>query len=365
MADVEDVASDIDIESDDSPAIDVAGGIGEVPVAGSAVGLAGDTFGAGQSVAGLLNGGENEPGVGEVALEAGDVLTDAGSFVAECSDTVTSMVTNPAGWLAGNGLDFLLELITPLQDALDTVTGDAPALETAAGNFVSIGEGLQQMSENFVEVADTSLAGWNGEAADAARDQLADFADGISGIAAHSGHVAEMLEASAMVMEAVEEAVKSLISDFVGWLIMTWVPALASSVASLGSSIAAAQAVTATRAAITSSRVGRTVQRLVDLLRKVSAFFDKIKRLLGTGGGMLGKALGGNAGSSVGSSVGEAVFAGGSAYVQQRTGFDPGAAPLEMAPSFADHHVAQAQDGSPDIPEEQPSHTGTRQNLDV
>lgn len=282
MADVEDVASDIDIESydSDSPVLDPGGALGEVPVVGSGIDAAGSAFGAGQSVAGLISGGDSETGVAETAMDAGNAIGDANSFVQECSGLAGSIIPDPIGWLVSNGLDIVLELVTPLQDALNEVTGDSAALETAAGNFAGIGDGLRSLSDNFVEVADSSLAEWDGEAADAARRKLAEFADGINGIAQHSGHVTDILNASAMVMDVVEDTVKSLISDFVSWLIMTWVPALAASVATAGASVAAAWSVSLARAGITTSRVARTVQRLLDVLEKIANFFDKIKAVL-------------------------------------------------------------------------------------
>ncbi|MDV6013138.1 hypothetical protein [Haloechinothrix sp. LS1_15] len=381
MAEVEDVASGIELDSHDAPTIDPHGAVSEIPIYGSARDLSSDLMGTGQSVAGLLHGGENEPGVAEVAAEAGELVTDTGSFVAECANTASSMITSPGTWLASNGLDFLLEYITPLQDMLNQVTGDAAALERAAGNFTSIGEGLQAMSTNFVDVADSSLAEWAGDGADRARERLAEFADGISGIAAHSGNVADILRSSAMMMEAVETAVKSLISELVGNLIEIWLPALAASVVSFGTSVAAAKGVTAARVATTSTRVGRLVNRLMGLLRKLANFFNRISGTLKRGGGVLGKALGGERGQKIGEiggkAFGKAFIDGAGEYVQQRTGIDVGALTdttdenkstfgnfLDAGSTFADHHLPDSESSGSTIPDEVPSDAEVRRDLD-
>src|SRR5699024_7804490 len=190
-----------------------------------------------------------------------DVMMDGESFIDSCMDVVGG-ITDPVAWLVSNGLDFLVSNIQPLQDALHEVTGDGPALEQAAENFTTIGEGLQDMRTNFEQEVGESLQGWTGYAAQTAGTRLAEFSSGIGGVAGQAGQISQLLQASSKIMTTIEEFIKGLIADLVAFLIEIWVPALASSVFTLGGSTAAAASATAAKAAATIARSTGQVNKL-------------------------------------------------------------------------------------------------------
>lgn len=228
-----------------------------------------------ETVTNIWQGLPEDPDVADIMLHAGDVVTDAAGFTAECAMEAGMAVLDPVGWLVSNGLNMVLHLVTPLQDALHMVSGDGPALSTASDDFAAIGNGLVEYAGEFVRVADESLADWEGEASDTARQALADFAQGIEGVATSAGSVAEILKMSSMLMTVVEEVIKAIISELVTWLIWIWLPALASSVVSLGSSVAAAMSASVAKAASTFSRVTSKMGKLGKLLDKILEFFQK------------------------------------------------------------------------------------------
>ncbi|WP_197320631.1 WXG100 family type VII secretion target [Saccharomonospora sp. NB11] len=228
-----------------------------------------------ETVTNIWQGLPDDPDVADVMLHAGNVITDAAGFTAECAMEVGSAVLDPVGWLVSNGLSMVLHLVTPLQDALHMVSGDGPALSTASGDFAAIGNGLVQYAGEFVRVADEALADWEGEASDTARRALGDFAKGIEGVATSAGGVAEILKMSSMLMTVVEEVIKAIITELVTWLIWIWLPALASSVVSLGSSVAAAMSASIAKAGSMFSRVTSKMGKLGKLLDKILEFFQK------------------------------------------------------------------------------------------
>ncbi len=216
-------------------------------------------------------------------FQPGDIGTIAASgagFVASCSG-VADIASDPIGWLVGQGLSFLMNVCQPVQDAIHLVSGDGPALANAAANFNSIGVGLQQYGKKFIEDAKTSLAQWDGPAAEAAADKLAKFSHGIDGIAGQAGDVAQLLQISSMVMTVIEEFIKAILTEFITWLIMIWIPALAAAVPTAGGSTAAAGAGTATRAASTTSKVQKFLNKLRELLDKIKQFLSKLKEFFG------------------------------------------------------------------------------------
>jgi hypothetical protein len=277
MSDVEDATAGVKIESDDTGVIDTAAIPGALPgLEGTAISLGQSSFGLGQSVGELVRDPASDSDIVDVGLEAAGVLADTAGFVNECATMAGDIASDPLGWLVGQGLDFLYSVVTPLQDALRFVSGDGPALEMAAGNFAGIGEGLQSMAANFVEVADSSLADWDGDAASAARAALAEFTDGMNGVAAKSGNVAEILHGSSMLMTIVEEVIKAIITELVKWLIMIWVPALAAAIPTAGASTGAAGAATGVQAGMTGGRVSRIVAKLQQILTQIKNWLAKL-----------------------------------------------------------------------------------------
>ncbi|HVV14310.1 WXG100 family type VII secretion target [Amycolatopsis sp.] len=234
----------------------------------------GSGYGTFNTVKGALADGQVSGG--EIAGIAGS----AAGFVSSCM-SVSSIATDPVGWLVGQGLNFLMTVVQPLQDAIHFVSGDGPALAAAAGNFGAIGTGLQQYSQKFVQEAQASLANWDGDAADAAATKLAQFAEGIDGIAGQSGDIAQLLQISSMVMQVIEEFIKAILTELITWLIMIWIPALAAAVPTCGGSTAAAGTATGVRAAQTGSKVSRYVQKLKELLDTVKNFLVKLKDFFG------------------------------------------------------------------------------------
>lgn len=270
MADVSDSTSGIKVKAYDSTTL------GNLAKSGPLVGH----YNKGKSVYDSLTSWPNDPDVEDLSLHAGGIIADTAGFIQGCASEAMSIASDPLGWLISQGLNFLLNIVQPLQDALHAVTGDGPALSKAAGNFASIGQGLEAMSEDFVRVADEALKEWHGEAADAAKVALAKFAKGVSGVSAKSGNISEMLAMSSMLMTVIEEVLKAIITELISWLIMIWIPALAAAVPTAGASTAAAGSATAVKGSMTAAKTTQKVSKLQQILSVIKAWFAKFKATL-------------------------------------------------------------------------------------
>jgi hypothetical protein len=256
---------------------------------------------AGEAIAGELSGItiNKEMGYGEkvargiplagglvsagLALEGGDVRGAAvagATFVQSCKDAVSGIATDPLGWLVGQGLNFLITVVQPLQDLIHFVSGDGPALLNAAGNFQKIGQGLQQYAEKFLQDAEEALKTWVGEAKEAAAARLEQFAMGIQGTAGQSGDVAQMLQISSMIMIVIEDFIKAVLTELVTWLIMIWIPALAAAAPTFGGSIAAAWSGTAVKGATTTAKATKQVSKLQKMLNLLKDLLAKLKTIM-------------------------------------------------------------------------------------
>ncbi|MBB4686485.1 hypothetical protein [Amycolatopsis jiangsuensis] len=255
-----------DIKSyDDSLGQNALDAAKKAPVLGKAV----------STIAGAKENIESAEDAGDIVAASGQLVQEGAAFVAGAAVDVASFALDPIGSLVSSGLNMLIELIQPLQDALHFVTGDGPSLKTASGNFVEIGKGFVTLADDFVKTGDEALKDWQGEGGEAAKKALAQFADGIRGIGSSAGAVAETLQMWSMVMTVIEEVVKAIISELVSWLIYLWLPALAASVVSVGTSVAAAMTASVAKVAGVVSKVTRHLGKLGQLLEKFATFLAK------------------------------------------------------------------------------------------
>jgi hypothetical protein len=271
MAEIIGGTTGITITTQDDPGVINTGEIvPSLPIVGGGVALY-------NSAAGALSDGQLDGG------EITGLAMEGSSFISSCTDAVSSAAADPIGWLISQGLGFLISVFEPLQDLIHLVSGDGPALSTAAENFNNIGAGLTKFGEQFDEDARAVLSRWEGAAADSAAEKLGAFGNGISGITAQAGNIAQLLQISSMVMTVIEEFIKALLTELISWAIMIWIPALAAAFWTAGASTAAAGAATATRATSTVSRatsqvswLRRILDAIKELLAKLTNFFKQV-----------------------------------------------------------------------------------------
>ncbi|MEV4148995.1 hypothetical protein AB0J40_35425 [Amycolatopsis sp. NPDC049691] len=254
--------------------VNVGHAVKATPFVGSAVTVGKDVVSVVEAA-----GAPHPDGV-DIALGLGTIATDTTSFIQSSASTITDIATDPLGWLVGQGLNFLISAVQPIQDAIHFVSGDGPALGVAADNFNAIATGLDQLAKNFAEVADTSLAGWRGDAGDAARRSLGEFAHGIGGVSAKSGDQARMLQLSSMLMSFVEDLIKAILTELVTWLVMIWIPALAAAVPTCGASVATAGTASEVKLGTTAAKTTQKVSKVRELLQKILDWLRKMKAKL-------------------------------------------------------------------------------------
>ena len=204
------------------------------------------------------------------------LISEGVAFLGSIGSAASNFAQDPIGWLVGQGLNFLISVVQPLEDAIHMVSGDGPALQQAAENFGAIAKGVGELRSKFDEELANSVQTWGGEAADVASSKLGEFANGITGVSEQAGEMAQLLQMSSMVMTIIEDVIKAILTELITWLIMIWIPALAAAVPSFGASTAAAGAATGVRVATTGSRVARLVARLRQLLAKIMDFLRKL-----------------------------------------------------------------------------------------
>lgn len=238
---------------------------GMVPVAGEAY----------KSIKSTAQAIGDVDGISDLDDAAKQMAGSGASFIGGAYADAAMFTMDPIGYLVGAGLNMLLELVQPLQDALHYVSGDGPSIGQASDNFGQIGQGFVALAEDFQDTGDKALTEWKEEAANAAREALADFSTGIKGVGSAAGSVAEVLKIWSMIMVVIEEVIKGIITELVSWLITLWLPALAASVISFGSSVAAAMTASVAKVASVFTKVSKHLGKLGKLLDELGKFLVK------------------------------------------------------------------------------------------
>jgi len=237
--------------------------------------VVGTVYKSGKSIAEHAKELSEADDFGDLASASGKLAGDGAKFVGSAAMDVTFFAMDPIGWLVSHGLDMLLELVQPLQDALHQVSGNGPAIGHASDEFVTIAQGFVALADDFEKTGDTALKDWQDNAGEAARAALGDFSSGIRGVGSSAGSVAEVLQMWSMVMVVIEEVIKAIISELVSWLITIWLPALAASVISFGGTVAAAMTASIAKAASVFQKVTKHLGTFGKLLDEFMAFLVK------------------------------------------------------------------------------------------
>jgi len=205
-------------------------------------------------------------------------LNNIASAAADLGINVVSYMADPLNFLIGAGLGFLIDVIQPLEDALGLVTGNPERMEAEIAKWERVQTALKPLSEEIRSAANEGLISWEGKAANAAKQRLNLFADGVAATGEDVSQIVMILNIAKTVMDIAQAFVISLMATFVEWLIYTWVPALAAAGPTFGASTAAAGAATGVQAGVVTSRLSAFLTRVVNVLRRLRLVLTRLHR---------------------------------------------------------------------------------------
>jgi hypothetical protein len=136
---------------------------------------------------------------------------NAGSFLVDPFSTLLSM-----------GIEWAMEQIEPLKEALDWLTGDPETIRTLAMTWTNISEELFAIGEEFQVALETEITGWDDDAADAYQAMASvnihlagAFGSTAAGMASAVGGAGELVT---MVREFIRGFIADCIAKVVVWL---------------------------------------------------------------------------------------------------------------------------------------------------
>ena len=214
------------------------------------------------------------------AYGIGSLVKDVNSFTSGHSG---ALMGDPLEALIEAGLGFLIDLVAPLKDALNLVTGDPDGLNAKAEEWAAVAAGLRSLGPRTVQTAAATNSTWSGAAADAFRTKISNFERGALSVAGQADSVADVLRVSATLMDGAQGIIKGIIASWVEYAILTEAAAAAASFFTFGASEAAGQAAVAGEAAAAcgdgADAVGQTssmLERIAQTIREVEGEFSQL-----------------------------------------------------------------------------------------
>ncbi|MFC4911927.1 WXG100 family type VII secretion target [Actinomadura gamaensis] len=222
----------------------------------------------------------NVPGWSQVAkgvkhYENEDFSSLAGD-VADIGYTGFTAWMDPLGALVSAGVGFLIDVIKPLHDMLTWVTGDDGAISDHRDEWDKVAKDLNGLADQMSTDLEHDLTDWLGPASEQGKARIAEFIQGTRDTANAIGDIKGLLALTAALCDTAMSTLKDLISQFVEWLIITWLAAQAAAIPTLGGSEAAAAAATEAEAAVATTRGARIVQKVVQVFKKLAAVVRRI-----------------------------------------------------------------------------------------
>lgn len=219
----------------------------------------------------------NNPETSGVAANIGSAIGMAGG-IADFGLQITSMVGsfdidankfNPSGMLGGFALDFLLYLITPLEDLLYEVSGNPDQMQDQIVVWERVGIALQALSDEVAESTPNALSEWSGGSANAASAAIEKLTKSITAMANGTDGMQQTLAWAQALANLIFEVIKTIIAKLLEFLIMWGVPALAAAKPTFGASVAkfslaaAKQAATSMIGASLKATIAMTVSQIL------------------------------------------------------------------------------------------------------
>lgn len=257
-------------------------GVFDLGGAASAVPVLGHTINSGSAIWDMCTG--------ESTLQEGGAQIL--SSVVDLGMQANSLASDPLGTLISWGLDFLVGLIQPLEDALEWVSGSPDQMRDAATIWGRVSEADVKLSEALAETL-TPLAEWTTSDGETAKGRIDDLAASIFGLAKSAGGLESVLSWAQALAEIIKEAIKWLISELLRFFLIVVFPKVAAAVATFGASLASAVGLAVAESA-------RVTMRATTFINRVKQAFAVLKDVFAK---FLSEALPGIAISSLQNSV--------------------------------------------------------------
>ncbi|WP_409186160.1 DUF6531 domain-containing protein [Amycolatopsis sp. VS8301801F10] len=186
-----------------------------------------------------------------------------------------TIAMNPVGTLISYGLNWLIEHVKPLQDALNQLAGDGDQIAAYSQTWKNVGAATQQAAKDLAETVQKDTANWLGGGADAYRENLKKKIDHINAAATCANTIGTVVEVVGVVTAAVRCLVRDMITQAVGDFIQDALEEVFS--LGLGTPVVVAQVVEQVSAWI--EKIGALIKKLINSVEKLRPMMSKLEEI--------------------------------------------------------------------------------------
>lgn len=163
--------------------------------------------GIGEDIADIVSAIESESWVDASLAGVGATLSAVGFL-------------DPLGAIVSTGVSWLIELIGPLRELLDDLTGDADILTAHAQTWTNMAEELQAIKDDLAKFMESDITGWQDDAADAYKANMGHNLEGTSGLAQLCAAISAATTGAGTLVTVTRELVRDLIAQLVATLLI-------------------------------------------------------------------------------------------------------------------------------------------------
>lgn len=203
------------------------------------------------------------------AIESGDWVSGAVAGIG-MGLNVASVAIDPFSSLLAMGIEWAMEQVEPLKEALDWLAGDPETVETHAITWDNMANELFAIGDELQARLEGDLEGWQGQAAEAYRSMLSVNIDITYGAGGTALGMASATRGAGGLVTAVREFVRGFIADCIARVVV-W---LAEVVFSLGLATPVVAAQMAAAVVKWTGRIFGILMGLIDSITNLRALLD-------------------------------------------------------------------------------------------
>jgi RHS repeat-associated protein len=208
------------------------------------------------------------------AVESGSWIEGGISALGAGMDLLT-MAMNPVGTLISYGLNWLIEHVKPLQDALNHLAGDGDQIAAYSATWANVAKAVEGAGKSLTDAVAKETANWSGPAADAYRKHAEGKINGLSTIVTCANAISTVVKVVGVITGVVRGLVRDMVTQAIGDFIQDALEEIFS--LGLGTPFVVAQVVE--QVAAWTEKIGATIKKLINSVEKLRPIMSKLEEI--------------------------------------------------------------------------------------
>ncbi|MEO6086663.1 MAG: DUF6531 domain-containing protein [Umezawaea sp.] len=208
------------------------------------------------------------------AVESGSWIEGGISALGAGMDLLT-MAMNPVGTLISYGLNWLIEHVKPLQDALNQLAGDGDQIAAYSQTWANVAKAVQDAGKTLADAVAKDTANWSGPAADAYRKHVEGKLNGLSTIVTCANAISTVVKVVGIITGVVRALVRDMVTQAIGDFIQDALEEVFT--LGLGTPVVVAQVVE--QVAAWTEKIGATIKKLINSVEKLRPIMSKLEEI--------------------------------------------------------------------------------------